>query len=197
MKHLLDEFKSHVIELSQNPSFIHCQWFVSYHLNIVEQIALELCDVYPEADRDIVFLLVWLHDYGKIIDFDSQYQTTLTAWKEKLTEIGFPYEVVKKAIWYVEIMDKKESIDISKTAIEIQIISSADWCSHLVWPFFKFWWYENSNKDVETLVEDNLYKITKDWNKKVVLPEAREAFQNRHSLALERHWHFPDKFIKN
>lgn len=196
MQEQIQNFKSHVIEISKNPDFIHHKWFIDYHLNVVEQVAMELCDIYENADRDLVYLLVWLHDYWKILDYHNENETTLIKGKEKLLELWFDPELVTKAISFVEIMDKKESIDISQTALEIQIISSADGCSHLVWPFFKFWWYENSHKDIHTLIEDNIYKWTKDWDKKIVLPEAKKAFEYRHKLLLERDGNFPDRFIQ-
>jgi hypothetical protein len=92
-----------------------------------------------------------------------------------------------KAIKYnLEIMDQKMKIDISKTAIEIQIISSADGCSHFIGPFLNLWWYENPSKDYKELMEDNIYKINKDWNNKIVLPEARKAFQDRYKFHMEK-----------
>jgi hypothetical protein len=42
---------------AQNPAFLHHLWYVHYHLEIVERLALELCDLYPSADRNLARLL--------------------------------------------------------------------------------------------------------------------------------------------
>jgi len=191
----LDEFIEHVKLASQNPNFRHHQWFVRFHLEVVEKIALEACEIYTEADKDFVRLLCWLHDYGKIIDFDNQYDLTITEGERKLKEIGFEDEVVTRAIESMKIIDAKVFDDIKAALIEVQIISSADAASHHVGPFFTLWWYENPNKTVEQLLQDNIEKSDKDWNRKMVLPEIRDAFASRRKTLEEHSGKLPDRYL--
>ena len=194
-RHLIEAFKQAVIQSSNNPDFIHHPWFVQYHLVIVEQIAEELLEHYPDADKDLVRVLVWLHDYGKTIDFDNQYEATLVEGKKKLQEIGFDTAFVNEAIRSVEAIDKKMEIDLKQESIEVQIVSSADGCSHYVGPFLHFWWWEHPKKNGKELMDDNRYKITKDWTRKIVLPEARAAFEARYTFLLEQAGDLPAKFL--
>lgn len=193
MKNFIDNFKVEVQKAASHTSFIHHCWFVKYHLEIVEKISLELCAKYPKADKDLVLLLVWLHDYGKIIDYNHQYQATLTLGKKKLIERGFPIKVVKKVITYMEIFDKKE--DLMDAPIEVKIVSSADAASHLVGPFYEIFWKEFHDWTYEALLEENKRKALVDWEKKIVLPEVKKAFIQRHKLLLEHCDKLPEKYL--
>jgi len=197
MKDLVDTFVDHVKTTSSNPEFIHHKWFVEYHLEIVEKISLELCDIYEQADKEFVRLLAWLHDYGKTLDFDNQYEKTLVEGRKKLTEIGFPRQIVDRAINAMEIIDRKDWDELERAPIEIKIVSSADAASHHTGPFFALWWYENANKDFKELMQDNVKKSDKDWHRKMILPEVREAFESRRKLILELNGHLPDSYVTN
>ena len=189
-------FKQKVIESSENPDFIHHSWFVKYHLEIVDKIAKELQTYYPEANPQIIEVLVWLHDFGKTIDFANQYELTLSEGRKALETTGFPAPFIETVLEYLSILDKKLELDIHKSPIEVQIVSSADGCSHFVGPFMSLWWLENANKPFQELMEDNRKKLLKDWTRKIVLPEARDAFTSRFDILLEQSGHLPEQYLR-
>lgn len=200
MQEKIEAFKTHVKEASANPEFVHHKWFAKWHLEIVERIAFELCEHYSEADRELVEVMVWLHDYGKILDFEHEYEATLSEGPKILRKLGFPDDFAGKAVGNIETLDKKLEIDLHEAPIEVQIVSSADGCSHLVGPFMHIFWHEATDKTFvgrtfEQLMEGNLRKAKKDWEYKIVLPEARAAFELRHRFLCEQSGELPEKFL--
>ncbi len=196
MDNLIGKFKQHVVEVSKNPNFIHHDWFVEYHLNFVEKISLELCEKYPEADKSIVLILVWLHDYAKILDFSRQHDVVMfEKGREKLLELGFGKLCVDKVLEYLDLFEKKMEVDLRGAPIEVKIVSSADAASHLIGPFFAIYYKENANKTIPELMESNYNKLKKDWDRKIVLPEIKDAFKERHELFLEQVGDFPEKYL--
>lgn len=194
MQEKIKSLKAYISEASKNPSFLHHDWFVEYHLNIFEKIALELCDIYKEADRDIVVTLAWIHDYGKILDMAKEHELNYKA-EELLAELGFPADFVKKVTEYLEIFESKMTEDLNKAPIEVRIASSSDAASHMIGPFMPIYWKEYNSKTITELMGEQTKKLTKDWERKIVLPEVKKAFEQRRNFISEQAGNLPDKFF--
>ncbi|MFS8159111.1 MAG: hypothetical protein ACMG6E_02650 [Candidatus Roizmanbacteria bacterium] len=192
---LILKLKKAVAEASENPSFIHHKWYIKYHIEIVEKIALELCDVYQEADSELVLVIVWLHDYPKIIQVKDKIESSLKI-RELMKEIGFKEEFIQKVLSSYEIFENPFEIDLNTAPIEVKITSSADAAAHLVGPFYMLYWYENPQKSIEELLKDNAWKSNHDWTKKIVLPEIKNSFEKRFHLLNEMIGNFPEKYLE-
>ena len=59
---LIEATREHFIKEMSEGNPIH-NWF-PHHVEQVEKWALKILDYYPEADREVVLLSVWLHDIG-------------------------------------------------------------------------------------------------------------------------------------
>lgn len=187
------KFKEIVKKNFSNPDFQYHKWMIKYHLEIVEKIAMECCDLYKEADRDIVQILVWFHDFGKPLDEQNEREVTLEKGPEALKSCGFDEEFILKVVEYWKLMEKKNEIDIKTTPMEVQIISSADGASHMTGVFYPSYFGDGDSFEV---TQENLReKIEKDWDQKIVISEVREAFEGRYKRALELLGEFPEKFI--
>jgi hypothetical protein len=74
-----------------------------------------------------------MHDYGKIIDFDNQYDHAyVEQGKHLMIELGFEESYALIVAENIKTLDAKENIETAN--VETQIVSSADGCSHLVGP---------------------------------------------------------------
>jgi hypothetical protein len=189
----LVELKQAVSAKSADTNFVHHKWFVKYHLEIVEKIAAELCKKYTEADRFKVMVLAWLHDYEKIIDFDNQYNTELEATKKLMQQLAFDSGFIEQIASDLNIYNAKENL--SSAHIEIQIVSSSDAASHSVGPFMCLYWYENPALTVEELMAANIRKISVDWEKKITLPEVKEAFSKYRDFNLQVAGQLPETYL--
>jgi hypothetical protein len=191
----LESFKKIVIKNCENKNFRYHEWFVKDHLMIVERLAMELCDLYPDADRSLVFALVWLHDFGKPLDDRNEYEITKTKGVEALRSFGLDEGFVGRVLECWEKMEKKGEIDISQEAVEVQIISSADGASHFTGKFYSAYFRDDSDESLKSIEKRIWEKIIKDWERKIVLPEVKEAFRSRYLRAIEIVGEYPEKFI--
>ncbi len=190
----IQQLKFIIQELCKKESFVHHQWFLEYHLEIVELLALELLQYYPSADKSIVITLVWLHDYAKITNQDKKNSSYKEVTK-LLLELNFEKDQIDEIVISLKAIDSKDIVLIKDSSIEIQIVSSADAASHFVGPFHSIWLYENPNVTINKLMESNIKKIHKDLHRKLCLPEALRFVNNRLNLIKELNGEIPSQLI--
>ncbi len=101
----INKLKNKIIELAGKESFIHHKWFVKYHQLVVEKISTELCDIYNDADKDIVMALLWVHDIGKIMSLTEE--QSIEKIKSLMLESGYELVLINKTIEYYNLMEKR------------------------------------------------------------------------------------------
>lgn len=195
LKNKLSEFKQIVTKNCKNENFEYKEWFIPDHLEIVEKIAMELCDIYKEADRDVVNALVWFHDFGKSIDAKNEREVTKEKGIEAMRLVGLDEIFINKVYESWLRMEMKNEIDISKEPIEVQIVSTADGASHFVGKFYSTYFMDDKNESMNELEKRISDKIKQDWERKIVIPEVKKSFNDRYHRALEILGEYPDKFI--
>lgn len=195
MDQSLLKIKNWIIDEASNPKFMHHQWFVQFHLEIFEKIALELCDAYSNADRDLIVAITWLHDLPKIKN-KKNIDDVSDELYSKLIEFGCANDFIDKVVEYIKLQDSYKQVDIRNTPIEVQICSSSDGASHLIGPFFSIYWFENPNKKINEILESNLLKLKKDWELKIVLPEVKNIFKGRFNFLLEQNGQINKKIFR-
>ncbi len=188
------KFKTIAIQNFTKEGFTYREWIVPYHLEIVERIAMELCDIYSNANRDVVQVLVWFHDFGKPFNETNEKESTAVEGIPCLRECGFSEDFITTVVNCWELMEKKNEIDLTTAPIETQIISSADGASHMVGTFYSG--YFGDGDDFTTTQKRLRQKIDIDWNRKITLPEVKEVFKDRYVRVRELLGEFPERFIK-
>jgi len=183
MNELLDSLREHVAAKAANPDFVHHEWFTKWHLEIVETLTRDMLSHYPEADEATLIALGWMHDYGKIIDFDNQYDHKyIEEGRRVMLALGFSESFATNIAESIKLFDKKDHLE--NESIEIRIVSSADACSHLVGPWISLYWHENPHKSIEDIMTENARKLGEEWDLKVTIPEAKQAYQRLHDDAM-------------
>lgn len=179
----IERLKKEIIKLSEGKEFIHNEWFIKFHLEIVERIVEDLIESYPEADEDICRILVWVHDYPKIIDYDNEHANdNIQKVKDFLISLDFDKEIAETVLKYLTIFERKMDMDLKEAPLEVQIVSSADAASHLVGPFISIYWKEFNHKSIHELMSDNIKKLEKDWDRKITLPEVKVKYKTLHNF---------------
>lgn len=195
MEEKIEELKEKISLLARDKRFVHHKWFLKYHLELVEKISLELYEKYEEADLDLLLGLIWIHDYGKILGIKDE-KEVLEKSRSFMLEIDFDEKYVNKVIGLLEVFESKMTMDLSKSPLEVQIVSTADAVSHMYGPFYQMYCYENPAMAVEELMESNMRKLEKDWTRKIVIPGVKESLQGRYEFLRESFGDLPEGILK-
>ena len=107
--------------------------------------------------------------------------------------IGFKSDFIEEIAIDLNTYNAKENLQVA--SIEIQIVSSSDAASHSVGPFVCLYWYENPTLSVDELMAANIRKISVDWEKKITLPEVKEAFAKYRAFNLQVAGQLPEKYL--
>lgn len=192
----LEAVSQEIRRMASEPSFPFHRWMVPHHLEIVERLSIELCELHPEADRNFVGLLVWMHDFGNIVNYEKRHSTTQELGRDFLVNLGVDASLATRVIAAIEILDRKIPEELLSASIEIQIVSSADGASHMVGPFYLCFAQENPTMPIDELQRRQLAKLDKDWNLKIVLETVKAAFKARYEALALSFGRLPNRLLE-
>jgi|WetSurMetagenome_2_1015567.scaffolds.fasta_scaffold00657_7 putative nucleotidyltransferase with HDIG domain len=153
----------------------------TYHLEFVASYSLKLAKKL-KADKEIVELAAYLHDYASLINFKNAKNHHVVGAEEAkkiLTKLGLPEEKIT-AVAYC-ILNHRGSVSLIKKTKEEKIIASADAMSHfscapdmflLAYKIHKFETYEGA-----VWLKN---KLKRSWNK--IIPEGQKMIKNKKNL---------------
>jgi putative nucleotidyltransferase with HDIG domain len=180
------QLKNYLANIIKNSPYCGT-WFYEEHVLVVEKLAMELCDKYPEANRDAVTLMVFLHDIGRADNHSEDHDLYGSEYARKLlTENEFPPDFVD----LVAQGCKTHSCDDfgQPTSLEGKILATADAMSHFQRGFYLRIFYAwnqkadkmhypelENNQNFANLKEKLFAKMDRDFNSKIFFPEAKNA----------------------
>ena len=162
-----------------NSKFIG-SWFYDAHLLGVEKFAKFLVNKLPRADKEEVFLGVWLHDLQRIRGIKGDHAKI--GAKEAggvMKEFGYQEKTIKnvKKIILAHCCDTK----LRPKTLESKILASADAMSHYINDFYLII-ATTGQRDVKNFRKWALEKLDRDYNNKIFFDFAKKEIRERHNL---------------
>ncbi len=177
-KQTIAQLKNYLTDIIKNSP--HCDlWFYEDHILVVEKLAMELCDRYPEANRDAVTLMVFLHDVGRAGNHSKNHDLYGSEYaRQLLTENEFSPAFVNLV---VEGCKTHSCDDFGQpVSLEGKILATADALSHFHHGFYLKIFYAWSQKSTDKqdfihLKQKIFAKMDRDLNSKIFFPEAKNV----------------------
>lgn len=99
------------------------------HVTMVEEIVIKMLAEYPNADKEVVLLSVWLHDIGSFLGERSIHEINSEKEVRKfLPTLGVSVNKIEKVAHCVR---AHRCGDVKPSTIEAKILAVADSASHL------------------------------------------------------------------
>jgi len=154
-------------------------WFLDGHLMEVERLANWLCDVYPEANRDVVGLGVWFHDIGRLRGIDDGHDVYgANEAKKIMSGKGFSELVTDKVY---DVCRTHRASDAKPISLEAKILATADAMSHFTHDFYLRLFSHYSGKiSYQEIISKISKKLERDYNDKIIFDEAKEKVSKKY-----------------
>lgn len=141
------------------------------HVEEVEKWANYLCDQHKKADREVVMLGVWLHDYGHYpLPADMDHAIRSEQWSRRfLKRQKYPISKMSKVLHCIRAHRCK---DVLPQTIEAKIVACADSASHMTDSM-----YMDMARDDKALRHDfRVYeKMDRDFRDVAAFPEVKKT----------------------
>lgn len=157
------KYKEHFLKI-YNTSGVNYRTF-PHHVDVVAKWTEKLCDLHPEADKDVAMIAAWFHDLGHFTGDEKDH--AVNSEKEArnfLEQEGFPKEKITKVLHAVRAHRNK---DVEPETIEAKIVCCADSASHLTAEV-----YLNILSD--STKEETLGKLERDYRDLSAFPEIKK-----------------------
>jgi putative nucleotidyltransferase with HDIG domain len=158
----------------------HCDpWLYEEHILVVEKLALELCDLYPKANRDAVILSVWFHDIGRAHGYNEDHDLYGANYANKiLIKNNFDKNFIK----LITESCKTHSCDKNgkPNSLEGKILATADAISHYHNGFYLrilYSWSKKNKDNYHKLREKLFEKMKRDLNEKIFFDKIKKQIK--------------------
>jgi hypothetical protein len=128
MSDIINKTKDRFLEMIKNDN--EDRYHLVSHIEELERWANFMCDSYPEADKEVVMLSVYLHDIGHYpINLDTDHAVVgEKRAREFLTKQKYPDDKMKKVLHCVRAHRCK---DVLPETLEAKIMAFIDSASHI------------------------------------------------------------------
>ena len=152
------------------------------HIKPVLHYALKLADI-KKADKEVLEVSVYLHDLGTILyGNDDHHETGARDAEKLLTKLGVEKDFIEQVKHCI--LTHRASKEMKPKTIEAEILKTADAMAHYdAIPWLIKIGLHNTQGDLKGSIKWVLDKVNRNWEKKILFPEAKEMVKEKYEAA--------------